>query len=219
MDFWTAAAWMSIGLALVSAAVIAADEVRRPQKMAVMNVVWPLTALYFSVIAVVAYWKLGRTRQHAHQDGVTAAQVAVGTSHCGAGCMLADMVMEFTIAATGVVLFASAKITGMVLDTVLAWLVGIAFQFWAMRPMQPHKPAGEVVKAAMKADTLSIAAFQVGMFAVMALPWARWMGATGKWDAFDPRFWLAMQVAMVCGYATSFPMNAWLIRKGWKEAM
>jgi Domain of unknown function (DUF4396) len=37
--------------------------------------------------------------------------------------------------------------------------------------------------------------------------------------AFQPQYWLMMQIAMICGYATSFPMNRWLIRAGWKEAM
>ena len=36
---------------------------------------------------------------------------------------------------------------------------------------------------------------------------------------FEPQYWLMMQIAMICGYATSFPMNRWLIRAGWKEAM
>ncbi len=35
----------------------------------------------------------------------------------------------------------------------------------------------------------------------------------------DPRFWLMMQVAMICGFATSFPMNRLLMAIGWKETM
>jgi hypothetical protein len=37
--------------------------------------------------------------------------------------------------------------------------------------------------------------------------------------AFDPRYWLMMQIGMVCGFATSFPMNWLLLRAGLKEAM
>jgi hypothetical protein len=32
-------------------------------------------------------------------------------------------------------------------------------------------------------------------------------------------FWLMMQIAMILGLATTFPMNWWLIRRGVKEAM
>jgi hypothetical protein len=28
-----------------------------------------------------------------------------------------------------------------------------------------------------------------------------------------------MQIAMIIGWATSYPANVWLIRKGWKEKM
>jgi hypothetical protein len=37
--------------------------------------------------------------------------------------------------------------------------------------------------------------------------------------AFDPRYWLMMQMAMICGFATSYPMNKFLIGVGWKEKM
>jgi hypothetical protein len=38
-------------------------------------------------------------------------------------------------------------------------------------------------------------------------------------DSFDPRYWLMMQVAMVLGFVTAYPMNWWLLRKGLKERM
>ena len=34
-----------------------------------------------------------------------------------------------------------------------------------------------------------------------------------------PEFWFMMQIAMLCGFVTSYPVNWWLIRKGVKEAM
>jgi hypothetical protein len=32
-------------------------------------------------------------------------------------------------------------------------------------------------------------------------------------------FWFMMQIAMLFGFLTAYPMNWWLIRKGIKEAM
>jgi hypothetical protein len=32
-------------------------------------------------------------------------------------------------------------------------------------------------------------------------------------------FWFMMQIAMLCGFATSYPVNWWLLRAGLKEAM
>jgi hypothetical protein len=119
-------AWISLGIAFACALFIAADETRRPQKMGIMNVVWPISGLYFSVFAVWAYLRRGlkKTRramqeqQHGggghggspkEQDALdrkepTASQVTVGTSHCGAGCAIADVFCEFLIAAAGITL-------------------------------------------------------------------------------------------------------------------
>jgi hypothetical protein len=37
--------------------------------------------------------------------------------------------------------------------------------------------------------------------------------------ASDPVFWLMMQIGMLCGFVTSYPINWWLIRRKIKEAM
>lgn len=233
----TVLAWISIAVALVCALIIAADEARHPQAMAIMNVVWPVTALYFSVFAVWAYFTLGRKKTKAAmqsmggmQDGSgkegkkeeqkppSAAQVAVGTSHCGAGCMLADLGTEFAIAASGLVILGSVLWTEYVLDLVVAWALGIVFQYFAIRPMRDDLSPGGAILAAIKADTLSILAFQVGMYAWMALVYFKLFTAPHL-TPFDPRYWLMMQVGMICGYATSFPMNRLLIGMGLKEAM
>ena len=213
-------AWLSIGVAIGCAVWIAADEVRHPQRMGVMNVVWPLTALYFSVFAVWAYYVVGRKktrepmdRQHggsigsmqmgANKDSPTATQVAVGTSHCGAGCMLADVGCEFAIAAAGLTLLGSVLWAEYAIDFAGAWALGIVFQYFAIKPMS-EMTAGQAVWAAVKADTLSILAFQIGMYGWMALVYFRLFPAPHL-TPFGPVYWLMMQVGMICGYCTSYP--------------
>ena len=222
-------ALVSIALAFASSLWIIADEIRHPQPMRIMNVVWPVSALYFSVFAVWAYYRLGRPKalgqssmsmQSASPDRhapPTAAQVAVGTSHCGAGCMLADIFCEFAIAAFGVTLFGSMLWAEYTIDFAAAWAVGIVFQYFALRPMRKMSP-GQTVFAAIKADTLSILAFQVGMYAFMALVYFV-LFPSPHLTPFRPLYWLMMQIAMICGFATSYPMNRWLIQAGLKEAM
>jgi hypothetical protein len=56
------------------------------------------------------------------------------------------------------------------------------------------------------------------MYAWMALVYFRFFTAPHL-TPFDPRYWLMMQVAMICGFATSYPMNRLLIVLGWKETM
>lgn len=204
--------------------------------MGVMNVVWPISALYFSIFAVWVYWKWGlpKTKQamsaqeHEHQyspeggsgsnsRSPSGSQIAVGTSHCGAGCAIADVVSEFAIAAAGITLLGSVLWAEYAIDFAAAWAVGIVFQYFSIKPMR-NLSVGEGIVAAIKADTLSILAFQVGMYAWMALVYFA-LFPCPRLTPFDVRYWLMMQIGMICGFATSFPMNWWLIRAGWKEAM
>ena len=69
------------------------------------------------------------------------------------------------------------------------------------------------------ADTLSITAFQIGMYAFLALVYFKLFPAPHHLTPFDVRDWLMTQIAMICGFATSYPMNRWLISIGLKEAM
>lgn len=32
-------------------------------------------------------------------------------------------------------------------------------------------------------------------------------------------YWFGMQIRMIIGFFTAWPINTWLIRKGWKEKM
>jgi hypothetical protein len=225
-------AWTSIGIAVGCAVWIAIDELRRPQAMGVMNLVWPLTALYLSVFALWAYVRIGRAKpreeqiagQHrhmAHAEGggrITLAQVAVATSHCGAGCVLADLLAEFCIGAAGITLFGLMLWASYVIDFAAAWTLGIAFQYFSIKPMSDLTPGAALV-AAIKADTLSIIAFQAGMYAWMAVVFFVLFPEPHHLTPFQPAFWLMMQIAMIFGYATAFPMNRWLVLHGWKEAM
>ena len=233
-------AWLSIALALLCALWIAFDEVRHPQAMGVMNVVWPVTALYFSIFALWAYYRVGRKQTKAAMSGMkmghdhamatehvahgrqrvspTAWQVAVGTTHCGAGCVLADVLCEFAIAVYGITLLGSMLWAEYTIDFVAAWTFGIVFQYFAIKPMG-NLTAGQALVAAIKADTLSIIAFQIGMYSWMALMFFKLFPHPHHLSPFQPQYWLMMQIAMICGYATSYPMNWWLIRIGLKEAM
>jgi hypothetical protein len=222
-------AWISIVVAFACAAIIAVDEVRRPQKMEVMNIVWPVTALYLSVFALWAYFSVGVKKSKAAMENhqrrgggnggspPTVLDAAIATTHCGAGCALADIVVEFLIAGLGLTILGLSLWASFVYDLVAAWMLGIVFQYFSIQPMRKLPPRDAIV-AAVKADTLSILFFQLGMYAFMALNFFI-LAPKPRPDAFDPRYWLMMQVAMVCGYLTSLPMNGWLLRRGLKEKM
>jgi hypothetical protein len=69
--------------------------------------------------------------------------------------------------------------------------------------------------AALKADTLSLTFFEVGLFGWMALAYFVLFPAPGHLHPDCPGYWLLMQI----GFVTAYPVNLWLIRRGIKEAM
>jgi branched-subunit amino acid transport protein len=218
----------------VSACVIAADEVRREQRMWIMYLVWPLCALFGGLLWLWLYWRHGRGMPrgggHEHQAGDTPMAVAVakGASHCGAGCTLGDIVAEWlAFAVPGIAvalgwhgLFAEKTFAVWILDFALAFLLGIAFQYWTIKPMRDLSVGAGLV-AAVKADTLSISSWQVGMYGAMAIGQFAILrpvyGAIAPVDS--PEFWFVMQIAMLAGFATAYPVNWWLVDTGAKEKM
>jgi len=218
-------------LSVVVCVAMAIDCRARPQHMAVMAVTWPLTALYFGPVAWFPYAWLGRAMpashhhdHHHHNHHHDADQphglamwraTFVGTTHCGGGCALGDLVGEGLAGVFHPTLGSSALLASLLIDLLVAYGFGLAFQYASIRPMNPGMSRHAAVMAAIKADTASILAFEVGMFAVMILR-ADVAPALGPGDAL---FWLWMQGAMIAGFATAFPANWALVRAGLKEAM
>ena len=218
-----ALAIVSLALSAASALAIVLDLLRRPQPMGVMNVTWPITALYFGPLGVWAYSAMGRApppggyeHRHEHSKKPFWQQTFVGTTHCGGGCTLGDVIAEFGVFFAGVTLAGSIFAAELVGDFVLAFLLGIAFQYFAIAPMRGLSP-GEGIAAAVKADALSLTAFEIGLFGWMAL--MRFVFFTPPLHPNQVEYWFMMQVGMLVGFATSYPANWWLVRTGVKEAM
>lgn len=239
-------AWAYLSLCFLCSAAIVALEIWRPQKMMVMNLVWPITALYLGPLALEWYLRSGRkgtTAYHARlmeqarrelalerlvrrpeepaksagQAGASREQVAVGVSHCGAGCTLGDIAGEWWVLAAGMTFAGGVLPTRLVLDFVLAWAFGIAFQYFSIVPMRGLSP-GKGILQAIKVDTLSIAVYQAGMSAWMALTYYV-LFPSPHLEPNDAVFWFMMQLAMVVGFFTAYPVNRVLLNAGWKEKM
>ena len=194
------------------------------QKMWIMEWVWPITALYFGPLGLWAYWDMGRpsSKKQLKRSGHDKAKkpywktVFVGATHCGGGCTLGDIIAEWSVFLTGFSLYSSTLLTEYIFDFTLAYLLGIIFQYFAIVPMRDLS-FGEGLKAAIKADTLSLIAFEIGLFGWMAL--MRFVFFNPPLEPNDSVYWFMMQIGMVIGFATSYPMNWFLINKGIKEAM
>jgi hypothetical protein len=222
----TVLSWASLVAALATAAAILFDLFGRgyAQQMAVMNWVWPTTALYFGPLAWWAYRRWGRANSPKHQreqqlepsygEGTS---VAIGVSHCGAGCTLGDIIGESVVFAAGWQLLGLALPSEYIADFALAFTLGIAFQYFSIAPMRGLGVRDRIV-AALRADTLSLTAFEVGLFGWMAIiQLVLFTSPHLKPD--HAAYWFLMQVGMILGFVTAFPVNLWLIRRGWKEKM
>ena len=217
---------------------IALDEIRHPQHMMVMNAVWPLCALFGTVFVAAAYLAFGRPHGNSkHADGEYddggrkhpfAVSVGIGTGHCGSGCALGDIVAEwlaYLVPAIAVAFgyrwfFTEKMFAVWILDYIVAFIFGIAFQYYSIVPMKKLSPREGLI-AALKADTLSLTAWQIGMYGFMAFAqfylFRHLLGA--RLEVASVEFWFMMQLAMLVGFITSYPANWWLIRSGIKEAM
>jgi hypothetical protein len=216
----------SLGLAASCALWIALDCRRHPQKMGIMNLVWPLSALFGSVLLLWFYLRYGRAG--ASEKGGFAVAVGKGALHCGSGCTLGDILAE-TLAVTVPAVLVPLGYPGLfgdrifaiwILDFIFAFVIGIVFQYFAIAPMR-GLGLRDGILAALRADALSLTAWQVGMYGLMAIAYFRLFPAAFgvRIDAGMPVFWLVMQFAMLAGSVTAYPVNWWLIRKGWKEEM
>ena len=215
--------------ALIGAWIIV-DLVRHRQKMWIMNLVWPATALYFGPAALWLYVRtrpLNASPQRETENAnlkraqATIEQVSIATFHCGAGCAFGDVVGEFGLFALGTVAFVATGsdfATKLVVDFLLAFTFGVVFQYFTIAPMR-GLGIREGFVAALRADTISIVAFQVGMFVWMAVTHFLLFPKPASLRPNMAVFWFMMQIAMIVGWATSYPANRWLIAKGWKEKM
>jgi hypothetical protein len=228
-------AWAYLALCSLIALWIVSDLLRgNRRKMWIMHLVWPITAMYFGPIAAWFYLRTRpvslatsprpdqTTKELMKKMEPTREQVSVSVFHCGAGCTIGDILGEaglFLIGGSVATFVGGSEFaTKLVTEFLLAYILGVFFQYFTIVPMRGLSP-GKGIIAAMRADTISIAAFEVGMFAWMALTRFVLFAEPTRIHPNMAVFWFMMQIAMIIGWATSYPANVWLLRKGWKEKM
>ncbi len=201
------------------------------QHMWIMNLVWPITMLYSGPLGLWAYFRIGRKSSHremrmhsgmGHGESMPGMKrpfwqdAALAATHCGAGCTLGDLCAEWLMVLLPFTLFGRLIFGAWVLDFVFAYAFGIAFQYFTIAPMR-NLSLGKGIAAAVKADTLSLAGWQIGMYGWMAVVVFLVFGH--EIPKTSPVFWFMMQIAMLVGFATAYPVNTWLLRAKIKEAM
>lgn len=250
--------WVAIFIGILQAIIITVDVARHPQQMMpIMNIVWPLTGLYFPIFGIWAYDRLGKAKKqsehthiehmntesgkdmgmndegnddhhdgnhhehegmhhHSHGNKPFWQSVFVSTTHCSSGCSLGDMIGAPIVFFTGLTIASITLYADFVVEFIIAYIFGIGFQYYGMG-FTKHDQPGQAIKNAIKADTWSLVAFEIGMFGWMAL--AYFLFFVNMPEPNTPVYWFMMQIGMMIGFCTSYPANWVLVKKGVKHAM
>jgi hypothetical protein len=211
-------AWVALGIAFASAAWIAFDLYVRGRRlrMGVMEAVWIVSALYLGPLAVVAYHRWRVPRDAPVPDRTMPVATTLAVAHCGTGCTVGDIVGSTLVFLLGLQLAGLALWPELAIDFTLAFTLGIVVQYLTIAPMR-GLGLREGLAAALKADTLSLVAFEIGLFGWMILVQLVLFPAHLHPD--EPTFWFMMQIGMALGFLTAWPVNWWLVRAGIKERM
>lgn len=158
---------------------------------------------------------------HSHNHGGHGAQrpmfatVTIGVCHCGAGCVLGDIVGEWLVWATGAAIGSPPRALWVefLVDFGFAFAFGIVFQYFSIAPMEGNY-GPKIIYRALKADTLSLLFFELGLFGWMAI----FQIAIFNWKLpmNTVTYWWMMQIGMFLGHWTGVPINWWLIKTGVK---
>jgi len=211
-------AWIAVLSGVATGLAILRDVIGHPQPMQIMNVTWPVNGLFTPVFGWWIYKKLGRPDAdvggHTHKP--FAQSVLVGVTHCAGGCVLGDSIAAPIVSGVGLTVAGSLLLAHFAGEFVAAYLFGIAFQMLPMMSMGESNPVKAFINA-IKADTLSLVAFEIGMFGFIALTFLVLLPQEPP--VASATFWFMMQIAMIIGFVTAYPANWYLIRVGIKHGM
>jgi hypothetical protein len=174
-------------------------------------------------IGLYSYWKIGRIKskkimkKENTPERAFYQKVIISDSHCGAGCTLGDIIGESIVFALGISVVGLTIFANYTFDYIFAFTLGILFQFFAVMPMNKDLTPNQGLIKALKAYTLSLTSFEIGLFGWMAL--MRFVFFKPPLEAIDPLYWFMMQIGMSLGFITSYPVNWYLVKKGIKESM
>jgi len=217
----TPVSWMFVGIALLSAAFIAYDILARGhrQRAAAMNLIWPATALYFGPLAVWAYLRYGRPRSDGRQaehgtvpeKDLTTAALTGGTPG-GTASLIGHVIGVPLIVLSGL------TIAGLDLWAMIAAVAVIAVAFlFAYEFLYSTVPArrlsgGQAVGVAALIAFATVLAFDVGMGGWMLFLHFGWIMPA----VTDVTFLFLMQVGLILGFLTGYPMVRLLVARGVK---
>lgn len=206
----TPLAWAFLVLAVLSSVAIVVDiHVRgHRQPSRAMELVWPVTALYLGPFALWAYARHGRRNSGTSGHGAAPATVAFGLPG-GAASVLAHIVGVPLVAVTGWTIAGLDMWAMIAVIAVVALALLFAFEYSSRAAASAALGAPVTVGTAAVVALVTILAFDVGMVGWMVV---LHLGSLMP-PADDVGFVFLMQVGVVIGLATAYPVVGLLARR------
>ena len=219
---WWVVPWYAVGL--VGALWVIRDTHRANDQLGTaLRWAYPIIVLFFSVLGLALYLASARApgigrlsgddAREAHHRFVShpLRKVTASVIHCVGGDGL-GIVTAMVIARVVGVKFWVEYWFEYAVGFGFGWFI---FQFLAMRKMadSPWK----ALWMGGRAETFSMSTVMAGMGAVMGFVTPLVVGEQPRPDTAG--FWGFAALGLMVGFVVTFPMNAWLVRIGWKHGM
>lgn len=217
----TPVSWFFVGIALLSAAYIAYDIYGRGhrQRVGPMNAVWPATGLYLGPLAVSAYVRYGRPRSEkwqaehgaAPEKDLSAAAVTGGIPG-GVASLVGHVIGVPLIVLSGVTL-AGLDLWAMIAAVaVIATAFLFTYEYFFSTVPARRLSGGQGLGVAALIAFATVLAFDVGMGGWMLFLHFGWVMPS----VTDVTFLFLMQVGLILGFLTGYPMVRFLLARGVK---
>lgn len=189
------------------------DQVANTPTVGVMKLAWVLVILYTGPIGLFVYLLACRQPLQGTHDAYISAhwkQTVGSMAHC-----LAGDATGIIISAIVVYHFMLPNGLDLIIEYLSAFAVGLlVFQALFMKAM--YGDYWVAVRKTFFSETVSMNMVMVGMFPAMLVLMHILPEGDNPWS---PVFWGVMSFASLCGAVTAYPINSWLVRKGFKHGM
>ena len=211
--------WVALTAGLTSAAVIVVDEsvLRYRQPIRILEVVWPVTALYFGPETIAAYREWGRPQslrwreRHGNPPRKPQKPALLHLCHCGAHCTLGAIIATVITFAIGISVSGGTEWPEYVADYVAALALGVLFRYSAESRTGGSR-VWAAIRTVVKADLLTVSAFELALLLWLVLLQDLVFRVFLRPN--NPVFWFILQIGLIIGFFAAWPASSWLIRRG-----
>ncbi|MHA7276139.1 DUF4396 domain-containing protein [Arthrobacter sp. Hz1] len=212
----TPVSWLFVALGVISAALVLYDIYGRGNRQpnAAMGIVWPISALYLGPFGLWAYNRWGKTRSSTPEGPAAQSEkdlhgkALTGSTPGGAAATVGHFIGVPLVVASGLTIAGTNLWVLIIVIALLAIALLFVYEyFFASRA--GRSSAGKNAGVALVTAAITVLAFDIGMGGWMLLMhFGNFMPAPT-----DINFFFLMQIGLVLGFLTAYPVVRGLMRR------